>query len=57
MKLQGRQTWKFGDQVFLNSTGTAVGPMESEGPLGSLFDVRYNDLHCNEKTGSLRNGV
>ncbi|KSU85638.1 MULTISPECIES: stage V sporulation protein AD [Fictibacillus] len=53
MKLQGRQTWKFGDKVFLNSTGTAVGPMESEGPLGSLFDVRYNDLHCNEKNWEL----
>lgn len=53
MKLQGRQTWKFGSEVYLNSTGTAVGPMESEGPLGALFDVKYNDLHCNEKNWEL----
>ncbi|MGG1573763.1 stage V sporulation protein AD [Fictibacillus sp. NRS-1165] len=53
MKLLGRQTWKFGDEVYLNSTGTAAGPMESEGPLGAMFDVKYNDLHCNEKNWEL----
>ncbi len=53
MKLLGRQTWKFGEKVFLNSTGTAVGPMESEGPLGAMFDVKYNELHCNEKNWEL----
>ncbi|MFC7371182.1 stage V sporulation protein AD [Fictibacillus iocasae] len=52
MKLLGRQTWKFAD-VYLNTAGTAVGPLESEGPLGALYDKAYNNLHCNEKNWEL----
>ncbi|EIT86503.1 stage V sporulation protein AD [Fictibacillus macauensis ZFHKF-1] len=53
MKLLGRQTWQFAQDVFVNAAGTAVGPMESEGPLGALFDKRYSELHCNEKNWEL----
>ncbi|MFC0188398.1 stage V sporulation protein AD [Fictibacillus aquaticus] len=52
MKLLGRQTWQFAD-VFLNTAGTAVGPLESEGPLGDFYDKAYNNLHCNEKNWEL----
>ncbi|WP_449536821.1 stage V sporulation protein AD [Ferdinandcohnia sp. Marseille-Q9671] len=48
MKLVGKQTWVFENQIFLNSTGTAVGPKEAKGPLGTTFDKKYDDLHCGE---------
>lgn len=53
MNLLGRQTWKFANNVYLNAAGTAVGPMESEGPLGSYFDKTYNNLHCGQKNWEL----
>ncbi|THE15018.1 stage V sporulation protein AD [Bacillus timonensis] len=48
MRLVGKQTWVFENQIFLNSTGTAVGPKESLGPLGTSFDIKYDELHCGE---------
>ncbi|MFS0863482.1 stage V sporulation protein AD [Fredinandcohnia sp. 179-A 10B2 NHS] len=48
MKLVGKQTWVFQNEIYLNSTGTAVGPKESDGPLGNAFDIRHKDLHCGE---------
>lgn len=44
----GKQSWLFHDDVYLYSTGTAVGPKEAEGPLGHTFDQKYNDLYCGE---------
>ncbi|KAA0550338.1 stage V sporulation protein AD [Bacillus sp. BGMRC 2118] len=53
MKLAGRQTWLFQDDIFVQSTGTAVGPMESKGPLSSYYDKSYNDLYCGEENWEL----
>jgi stage V sporulation protein AD len=53
MNLLGRQTWKFTNSIYLNAAGTAAGPMESEGPLGSFFDKTYNNLHCGQKNWEL----
>ncbi|WNB93663.1 stage V sporulation protein AD [Bacillus sp. NEB1478] len=53
MNLQGRQTWKFANDIYLNAAGTAVGPLEGEGPLGSFFDKTYSNLHCNQKNWEL----
>ncbi|MBU8681688.1 stage V sporulation protein AD [Bacillus haynesii] len=49
MKLTGKQTWEFENPLFVNSSGTAVGPKEKEGPLGHLFDKTYDEMHCNQK--------
>lgn len=38
------------NQVYVKSRATAVGPMEKEGPLGSLFDYTYDNTYCNEDT-------
>jgi stage V sporulation protein AD len=53
LKLLGRQTWKFGNNIYLNTAGTAVGPMESDGPLGTYFDKTYSNLHCDQKNWEL----
>lgn len=37
------------DNVYLKGTGTAVGPLEKEGPLGDYFDRDYEDNYCGEK--------
>ncbi|HEY8364294.1 MAG TPA: stage V sporulation protein AD [Haloplasmataceae bacterium] len=37
------------DNVYLKGTGTAVGPMEKQGPLGQYFDRDYPDNYCEEK--------
>ena len=55
MRLTGKQTWVFQNDIFVNATGTAVGPKEAEGPLGKDFDISYSDLHCERKTGNLLN--
>ncbi|WP_027407664.1 stage V sporulation protein AD [Anoxybacteroides tepidamans] len=52
MRLAGKQTWVF-DDVYLQATGTAVGPFEANGPLGEEFDVVHHDLYCGEKTWEL----
>lgn len=38
------------ENVYVQSRATAVGKMEKDGPLGSLFDVTFEDSYCNEKT-------
>jgi stage V sporulation protein AD len=53
MRLMGKQTWFFQNDIYLTSTGTAVGPMESKGPLCNSFDIHYDDLHCGEKNWEL----
>ncbi|MDD4571450.1 MAG: stage V sporulation protein AD [Clostridia bacterium] len=41
--LQGRQTWVFPVPPVVTATGTAVGHMESEGPLGRCFDIIHKE--------------
>ncbi|MGF9962983.1 stage V sporulation protein AD [Bacillus rhizoplanae] len=53
MRLTGKQTWVFQNDVYVNATGTAVGPEEAEGPLGDSFDITYDDLHCGEESWEL----
>lgn len=36
--------------VYIESIGTSVGKLESEGPLGKYFDVRYDDHYIGEKS-------
>lgn len=53
MRLTGKQTWLFQNDVYVNATGTAVGPEEAKGPLGDSFDITYDDLHCKEENWEL----
>ncbi|MGD6874320.1 stage V sporulation protein AD [Sutcliffiella horikoshii] len=53
MRLTGKQSWVFEQPIYISSTGTAVGPKEAEGPLGSLFDKTYDELHCGEDNWEL----
>ncbi|QFT89478.1 Stage V sporulation protein AD [Bacillus sp. THAF10] len=53
MRLVGKQSWVFENPVYINSSGTAVGPKEAEGPLGQLFDKTYKELHCGEDNWEL----
>lgn len=43
-----RQTWQFTDDVRVQASATVVGPMEGEGPLGSLFDKVYDDTYAGQ---------
>ncbi|UOQ93640.1 stage V sporulation protein AD [Halobacillus shinanisalinarum] len=49
----GKQTWTFTKPVYIQSTGTVVGPLEGAGPLHNLFDYSYDDLHCGETNWEL----
>lgn len=53
MRLTGKQTWLFQNDIYVNATGTAVGPDEAKGPLGDSFDITYDDLHCGEESWEL----
>lgn len=53
MILTGKQSWVFQNDLYINATGTAVGPKEKDGPLKETFDVTYDDLHCGEKNWEL----
>lgn len=46
----GNQSWKFNNDVFLLETATAVGQVESEGPLKDYFDLSYDDPYCGQKS-------
>ncbi|WP_243386446.1 stage V sporulation protein AD [Bacillus kexueae] len=46
-------TWTFENRIYVNSSGTAVGPKEAEGPLGQTFDISHEDLHCGEDNWEL----
>lgn len=48
MRLIGKQTWLYANDLYITSTGTTVGPREAEGPLSSTYDITYNDLYCGE---------
>ncbi len=49
----GKQTWSFTKPVYLQATGTVVGPLEGEGPLKDTFDYIFDDLHCGEENWEL----
>lgn len=49
----GKQTWSFDNPVYIQATGTAVGPLEGEGPLKDYFDHVYDKLHCGEDNWEL----
>ncbi|MDQ0233576.1 stage V sporulation protein AD [Metabacillus malikii] len=53
MKLKGKQTWQFENPIYVQASGTAVGPKESEGPLGQYFDIKHDELHCGEDNWEL----
>ncbi|WP_394217443.1 stage V sporulation protein AD [Halobacillus trueperi] len=53
MAKTGTHSWTFTDPVYLQSTGTAVGPMEGEGPLKDTYDVVHEELHCGESNWEL----
>ncbi|ARI77193.1 stage V sporulation protein AD [Halobacillus mangrovi] len=53
MAKTGKQSWSFTNPVYLQSSGTAVGPIEGEGPLKDTFDRIYDELHCNEANWEL----
>ena len=36
--------------VYVQARSTVVGPLEKEGPLGSLFDKSYADAYCGESS-------
>ena len=46
----GRQSWRFNNGVYLQETATAVGPLESEGPLSKYFDIKFEDSYCEQKS-------
>lgn len=51
--LVAKQTWIFDNDIYVHSTGTAVGPVEAAGPLGTSFDIKYEELHCGQKSWEL----
>ncbi|WP_369902786.1 stage V sporulation protein AD [Bacillus manliponensis] len=53
MRLTGKQSWVFQNEVYVSATGTSVGPKEAKGPLGNCFDVTYEELHCGEDNWEL----
>jgi stage V sporulation protein AD len=44
----GKQSWLFENKVYIQETATVVGPMEAQGPLGTTYDLTYDELHCHE---------
>jgi len=53
MGLTGTQSWTFRNRIYINSSGTAVGPREASGPLREGFDICHEDLHCGEENWEL----
>ena len=49
----GKQTWHFHNPVYIQGTGTAVGPEESKGPLADSFDICYDNLYAGEENWEL----
>ncbi|RWZ60211.1 stage V sporulation protein AD [Halobacillus fulvus] len=53
MTKTGKQSWTFTKPVYIQSTGTSVGPLEGKGPLKDTFDKVHDTLHCEEKNWEL----
>ncbi|KGA98609.1 stage V sporulation protein AD [Alkalihalobacillus alcalophilus ATCC 27647 = CGMCC 1.3604] len=48
-----KQTWIYKTPIYVQSTGTVVGPKEAEGPLRESYDKYYEKLYCGEETWEL----
>ena len=55
MRLTGKQTWVFQNDIYVNATGTAAGPKEAEGPLERNLIFHMMIYIAERKTGSLLN--
>ncbi|WP_216830448.1 stage V sporulation protein AD [Alkalihalobacterium elongatum] len=53
MNMNVQQTWHFNENIFVEATGTAVGPYETNGPLNESFDKCYDKLYCGEDNWEL----
>ncbi len=53
LERRGKQTWHFDQPVYIQGAGTAVGPEELKGPLGSCFDVSYDNLYAGQENWEL----
>lgn len=53
MIAHGRQTWTFTNPIYVQSTGTVVGPEEAKGPLSQSFDYTYDSLYAEEENWEL----
>ncbi|WP_221565299.1 stage V sporulation protein AD [Alkalihalobacillus sp. TS-13] len=53
MKLTGKQTWTYTKPLYINATGTAVGPDEAAGPLSETYDITFDELHCGQANWEL----
>lgn len=50
---RGKQTWHFDNPIYVQATGTAVGPVEAKGPISDSFDICYDNLYAGEKNWEL----
>ncbi len=48
--LKGKQSWELANKPVILSTGVSGGPLEGEGPIGSYFDLLYDDNYVNEES-------
>ncbi|MBM7701661.1 stage V sporulation protein AD [Metabacillus iocasae] len=53
MRKVGKQTWVYENNIYIASTGTAVGPKEADGPLGHTYDITHKELHCDAENWEL----
>lgn len=53
MEKIGRQTFGFEENIYVQGTGTVVGPLEAKGPLRNSFDRCYDDLYIDEENWEL----
>ncbi len=53
MERKGRNTWFFNAPVYVQSTGTTVGPEEAKGPINDSFDKTYDSLYVGQDTWEL----
>ncbi|MFD1018555.1 stage V sporulation protein AD [Thalassobacillus hwangdonensis] len=53
MAKMGKQSWLYNQPIYINETGTSVGPLEGAGPLAKYFDRSHEELHCNEANWEL----
>lgn len=51
MKLTGKQTWEFENPLFVNSSGTAVGPKEKKVRLDTYSTKPMMKCTATRKTG------
>ncbi|MCK0473158.1 stage V sporulation protein AD [Halalkalibacter sp. APA_J-10(15)] len=53
MQRKGKNTWLFNAPVYVQSTGTAVGPQEGKGPIQDSFDKVYENLYAGQDNWEL----